>query len=146
MPGTGSSDYRIVALRMAPDSVRAALLVQTASGNRLLLAAASYADKTAAFGPAVTAGGDGLADPVAVSWYNPYYLAVLSGTSSSILEVPLTGGAGQLLGPAPAGAETLGTNGSRLVVGTADGKLMISADSSTNWTNMTKGSYPAYPG
>jgi two-component system sensor histidine kinase MtrB len=144
MPGTNSSSYKILALRMAPDSVRAALMVQAGSARRLLLTAVSYSAKTATFGPAVTVGGNGLTNPVAVSWYNPYYLAVLAG--QSIYQVPLTGGAGTQLGSAPSGATTLGSSGTHLVVSTPDG-LMISADSSINWANGVKSaSDPAYPG
>lgn len=144
MPGTSAAAYGISALRIAPDGVRAALLVHTAAGNRLLLTAVSYASDYAAFGPAVTIGGSSLADPVAFSWYNPYYLAVLA--SGAVYQVPLTGGAGTNLGSAPPGAQTISTDGSQIVVGSKSGLVVTSPAASLNWTNLVKGANPSYPG
>ena len=138
---------RILSLRMAPDAVRAALLVQTSTGNRLLLGAVSYHGDKVSFGPAITAG-TGLANPSAISWYSPYDLAVL--TSSGIFEVPLTGGAGQLLGPpTPDGTDSLSTNGAELVIGTESNQLWTSSGSAATWSripDVLTGSAPIYPG
>jgi hypothetical protein len=150
MPGTTNADYSILALRMAPDAVRAALLVQTTSGARntssILLAAVSHSGSSASFGPAVTAGS-GLTDAVSLAWYNPYYLSVLASGAgiATIYEVPLTGGAGQPFGSAPAGAASLTTNGSDFVVGNSN-EIWTSPASTISWGHPVGGVNPIYPG
>jgi hypothetical protein len=150
MPGTSSADYSILALRMAPDAVRAALLVQTASGasstNSILLAAVTHGASSASFGPAVTAGS-GLTDVSSLAWYNPYYLSVLTADAgiATIYEVPLTGGAGQPFGSAPAGAASLTTNGSDFAVGSSD-EIWTSSASTISWGHPVSGVNPIYPG
>jgi hypothetical protein len=146
----GQPGSRILALRMAPDGVRAALLVHTQAGNELLLAAVRFDHGLVSFGQPVSIGAGG-ADPIAVSWLDPYHVAVLAG--GAIFSVPLTGGAGlqpggspQSLGTAPAGAQTLTTDGSELVAGTGDGQLFASSLNSPGWSPITTGSDPIYPG
>jgi two-component system sensor histidine kinase MtrB len=148
----GQPGSRIRALRMAPDGVRVALLVHTSAGNTLQLAAVRFSDNgaTATFGQPVSIGAGG-ADPVAVSWSDPYHLAVLAG--GGVFSVPLTGGAGlqpgvppTSLGPAPADAETLTTDGSELVAGTSDGQIFASSLATPGWHLVTTGSDPVYPG
>lgn len=154
---SGSQISQILALRMAPDGVRAALLVHTRSGNnKLLLAAGQFRPASVAFGQPVSIGAGG-ADPIAISWLDAYQLAVLTD-ADVIFAMPLTGGAGvqpggspQLLGAAPDGAQTLTTEGSELVVGAADnnGRSRIWASSLVTpggWTSVTAGSDPVYPG
>jgi hypothetical protein len=162
-PGQGSSPVavdlsamtlqpgdQILTLQMAPDAVRAALLVKTPAGsNRLLLAAAQFQGGSVMFGQPVTVG-NGLPDnPLAISWYNAYNLAVLA--ASGIYEVPLTTGATQQpaapLAPGPAGGEpmTLTTDGKELVVGTSQG-VYAEAVSSPQWSFVANGADPAYPG
>jgi hypothetical protein len=140
----------IVAMRMAPDDVRAALLVRTKAGNKLLLAAVRFDASDVSFRQAVTIG-TGVADPTAVSWLDAYHVAVLAG--GAILSVPLTGGAGlqpggspQPLGTAPPGAQTLTTDGADLVAGTADGHIFASSLRSPGWLSVTTGWNPVYPG
>jgi hypothetical protein len=141
---------QILALRIAPDGVRAALLVQTPAGNKLLLAAIRRHAATASLGQPVTFGA-GLTDPQAISWFDAYHLAVLD--AGGIYDVPLTGGAGQqpeaapsLLVTAPPGADTLTTNGSELVVGTNQGLVFAGSVSAPNWSQVGNGADPIYPG
>jgi hypothetical protein len=115
LSAVGQSGSRIVAMRMAPDNVRAVLLVHTKAGNKLLLAAVRFDASDVSFGQQVTIG-TGVAEPTAVSWLDAYHVAVLAG--GAIFSVPLTGGAGlqpggspQPLGTAPPGAQTLTTDG-----------------------------------
>ena len=156
VPGISQTGSRILALRMAPDGVRAALLMQTSTGNRIVLAAVSYHgssvssskpaanDNSVAFGPSI-AVGSGLRKPVALSWFDPYNLVVLA--NSAIYEVPLTGAAGQQLGPAPTGADALTTDGTELVVGTSQNQIWKSSAKVINWTPPSiAGSGPAFPG
>jgi Lipoprotein LpqB beta-propeller domain/Sporulation and spore germination len=136
---------RVLALRMAPDGIRAAFLVQTATGNRLLLAAVRTIRGVVSFGPAVSVG-TGLPNARSVSWYNAYNLVVLAG--SEVYEVPLTGGPGQQrpLGAAPDRAQSITTNGTVLVAGTAGGDVRGAANFLDGWRLLTKGQAPAYPG
>jgi len=146
LPGGGS----ILALRMAPDAVRAALLVKTTAGTKLLLAAVRLRAGAASLGQPVTIGA-GLTDPQAISWYDAYHLAVLA--TGGIYDVPLTGGAGQqpgaapyLFTTAPPGAETLSTDGAELVVGTSQGQVYAGSVSAPGWSLVANGTDPIYPG
>jgi hypothetical protein len=141
---------QILALRMAPDAVRAALLVSTPAGNRLLLAAVHVSNGSATFGQPVTVGTAGLTDPLSISWYDAYHLAVLA--SGGIYEVPLTGGAGQqpapqLIGTLPTSVQTLTltTDGAELIVGTSQG-VYAEAVSAPGWSFIATGADPVYPG
>jgi hypothetical protein len=139
---------QIQALRMAPDAVRAALLVKSSAGNRLLLVAVQFHGANAVLGQPVTVGSS-LTNPLAVSWYDSYHLAVLTG--DGIYEVPLTGGAGpqpapQLLSLAPTGAQALTTDGSELVVGTSQGSVAAETVSAPGWLYVPNASNPIYPG
>jgi hypothetical protein len=147
---------QILAVRMAPDSVRAALLVHTRSGNKLLLAAVLIGHGTVSFGQPVNIGGlPNGADPIAISWLDVYHLAVLAD-NGFIYAMPLTGGASiqaggapQPLGPAPDGALTLTTDGSEVVVGALDSggsRIFVSSPASPGWTFVIDGSDPVYPG
>jgi Lipoprotein LpqB beta-propeller domain/Sporulation and spore germination len=142
---------QILALRMAPDGVRAALLVSTAAGNRLLLAAVQLRRGAATLGQPVSVGLGLTAPPQAISWYDGYHLAVLA--AGGIYYVPLTGGAGQepgaapyLFSTAPQDANWLTTDGSEFVVGTFGGDVWASSASAPNWTPVAQGEYPIYPG
>lgn len=150
---SGSQISQILALRMAPDGVRAALLVHTRSGNKLLLDAARIGRGSATLGQAVSIGAGG-ADPIALSWLDAYHLAVLTD-SGVIFDLPLTGGAGLQGGgspqplAAPDGAQTLTTDGSELIVGATDngvGRIWASSLASPVWKSVTVGSDPIYPG
>lgn len=144
---------RIQALAMAPDGVRAAVLVHTPkSGNKLLLTAVHFDHGAGAFGQPVSIGIGG-ADPTAISWLDAFHLAVLAGGAGAIFEVPLIGGAGlqpggslPSIGSTPAGAQTMTTDGSELVVGTVDGSIYALSPASPGWIPVTTGSDPVYPG
>ncbi len=150
------SGSKILALRMAPDAVRAALLVSTsgtAAGNKLLLAAVRFRSGTAALGQPVSVGVGLSAPPQAISWYDAFHLAVLA--AGGIYDVPLTGGAGQqpgaapaLLSTAPAGAQSLTTDGSELVVGTVSpsGDQVWAGSVSAPAIEVADGADPIYPG
>ena len=163
LPRDGKSGPSVLSLQMAPDGVRAALLVKAKGGNRVMLAAVVFkaaASKvvndngrpkpdsvkgSVSLGVAVQAW-PGLSRPIALSWYNPYELVVLTGTG--VWQVPLTGGAGRLLGNAPAGAMSLTTNGAALAVGTSDhGRyaLKVSSNGGNSWNSVTSDIYPTYP-
>jgi Lipoprotein LpqB beta-propeller domain/Sporulation and spore germination len=146
VPADGRSGPDVLAMEMAPDGVRAALLVKTGASTHLMLAAVSYQDGMASFGPAVDAGP---ADPTALAWYTPYELLVL--TASGIMEVPMTGSAGQLVGSVPAGAVSIAADGSSVavsaIVGSDQSEIYTSTNLGTSWSpHPIAGSLPAYPG
>jgi hypothetical protein len=142
LPPDGKSGVNILSLQMAPDGIRAALLVKTPHGRRVLLAAVidNVTQHTVSLGTAVPVW-TGLPGPTALSWYSPYDLVVL--TSTGIWQVPLTGGAGRLLGTVPAGAESLASDGVTLVVG-AEGAVYRSSNEANSWKKVALGALPAY--
>jgi hypothetical protein len=88
---------------------------------------------------------------MAVSWFSPYSLLVLD--RKGIAQVPLVGGAAQrLVGPAPAGADSLTTDGVTIVIGTSDDQMQISlpvttAPTTISWQQKVAiGANPIYPG
>jgi len=173
LPPDGKSGPNILSMQMAPDGVRAALLVKSSDGNRVLLTAVVFSvngpkagngkgrPEDGAEGTAGNADGSslsvslgaavqawpGLSRPTALSWYNSYELVVL--TRNAIWQVPLTGAAGRLLGNAPAGAMSLATNGAALAVGTSDhGQygLEVSRNGGNSWQSAASAtSFPTYP-
>jgi hypothetical protein len=158
IPGTRIANYKILALRMAPDAVRAALLIQqmpakkpnadsTAPARSVLLAAVAKKGLPS-LGAAVTAG-TALPDLRAISWYNAYYLAALTG--NTVYKVPLTGGASSQLGTTPIPAQTLATDNSELLVGatqvgSSEPEIIKSPVSALSWTLLVDGANPTYPG
>jgi hypothetical protein len=144
LPAMSQPALRVLSLRIAPDAVRAAMLVQTSkTATTVVLAAIDRSGASVIFGPGVPVGTS-LADPAAVSWYTANDLAVLS--RSELWEVPLTGGSPQLLGSAPAGATSMATAGYGFAVGTTGGQILTSPTMDSQWTQMGPGMYPAYPG
>jgi hypothetical protein len=142
---TKGGQPEILALRMAPDAVRAALLIKTGAKDEpsLVLAAVQEDHNQFSLGAPVDVG-TGLPDPTAMSWYNPYDLVVLD--AQGIAEVPLTGGAGQQIGPAPpSGAVSLTTNGTTLAVGTSSNEIWTSPNLGAPWSARQTGSLPIYP-
>jgi hypothetical protein len=149
IPGTGGAHYKILALKLAPDAVRAALLIQQmpSAGHpdqpRSVLLAGVAKTGVPSLGSAVTAG-TGLPGLRAISWLNAYNLAGLA--ANSIFQIPLTGGASQDLGFAPSQAQTLTTGNSDFVVSTTQDLIASSSESDLNWVRRAGGAIPAYPG
>jgi Lipoprotein LpqB beta-propeller domain/Sporulation and spore germination len=147
-----SGGSRIISVQMAPDSVRAALLVQTGHIRQVFLAAVQYTPTGVTLGNAVPVGTDLAAPgPVAISWYSPDYLLAAEGTS--LFEVPLSGGASkQLLGTVPGGTVALssaGLNsyGAQVAVATQQGQVFKSVAPYISWTLAPQsGSVPALAG
>jgi Lipoprotein LpqB beta-propeller domain/Sporulation and spore germination len=148
---SGQRAPQVLALRMAPDGVRAALLIRSNGATHLVLAAAQEDGDQIWLGSAVAAG-TGLSDPIAMSWFSPYDLMVLE--RSGIAEVPLEGAA-QPLGPAPIGADSLTTDGRTVAVGTfyqQAHQIQLSTNLAPAPTTITwqprpaTGAIPAYPG
>jgi hypothetical protein len=120
---------RVVELRMAPDAVRAAILVQSGQHQtQLYLAAVRYRAQGISLGMAVPVGGSSLPrpGPTAVSWANAYSLVAIDG--SAVYQVPLTGGLSQFLAPLPTGVQiaSLTAASNQLAIGTTTGQILLS--------------------
>ena len=149
---SGQPAPHILAVRIAPDGARAALLIRSGGSSSLALAAVTDdqdgGQDQVSLGRAVAAG-TGLTDPKAMSWFSLYDLIVLDG--SSIAEVPVSGGPAQVLGPAPRGADSLTTNGVTIVVGTSSYQIrtasVAAAPTAISWKpKSATGANPVYPG
>lgn len=146
-PPTNVPNAQVLALRMAPDGVRAALLVHTTTGNEMLLAAVTYATGSVTFGSGRPVGTD-VQNPTSISWFKPDDLVALSG--SNLVEVPLTGGPSSQLTYLPTGTVAIAAAGSGpLAVRTNTGQLYTSTTPGGGWTPV-KGALaqvgPVYPG
>jgi hypothetical protein len=152
---------QVLSLRIAPDGVRAVLLVRepvdrTVNGktvrveqNVLLLAAADSGASTLSVGPPV---GTDLGSVTAVSWYTPDELLALNG-STELDEVPLTGGKSSPVATLSTRAVALSTagNGGAIAIRTDDGKAYTTPGLDQSWTLVPPGSAPlqsgpVYPG
>jgi lipoprotein LpqB-like beta-propeller protein/sporulation and spore germination protein len=83
---------QIIALRVAPDGVRVALIVTTKAGPRVLLAAVVRSADQITLASAGQLGAD-LADPTALSWYDADHLLVVdqADIGPELFEVPVNG-------------------------------------------------------
>ncbi len=151
-PPTGVPNSQILALRVAPDGVRAAFLEATSHGNKMLLAAVTYGTGNIYFGSGRPIGAD-IANPTAISWYKPDYLIALSPSTSEIDEVPLTGGPSSALTPVPGGTVAISAAGSdnALAIRTNDGQVYTLSALGDGWAAVpqvlaTVEAGPDYPG
>jgi hypothetical protein len=147
LPGTGSADYQVLALRVAPDGVRVAMLVQSEATGKpvtqvMMAAARPGAGSQVLLGPAV-ALAPGLADPVALSWFDPDHLVVLA--QSELNEVPVNGGAVTPLEPASPGADTVTAAGPGKIAVSDGTEILTSSGPEQVLANAVKGAVPAYP-
>lgn len=147
---TGLAGDSVIALKVAPDGVRVAMIVRTPGGAYQLLIAAISRDQIISLGSPVSVGSD-LLNPVSLSWYDADHLVVLdqSGAAAAQLyQVPLDGGASvQLM--APTGAASVAASGSGLAVGTGPaGQAAIWTTPRLNatWQPAGPGTAPVYPG
>jgi len=154
-----SFEGKILGLSIAPDGVRVAAIVQTASGPQVQLAAINRGAGTprAAFspftstsiGPAVRLGPN-VANPIALTWYDADDLLVLDGVGSktTLWEVPVDGQpAAKSPGVLP-GAVSITANSAQnaLVVGLYGNQLEVSAGLEGPWQVLGNGGQnPAFP-
>jgi Lipoprotein LpqB beta-propeller domain/Sporulation and spore germination len=165
-PGTSNAEYveldkwpenanDVVGFRVAPDGVRAAMIVQGQFGGKpgfqVQLAAITRSAEQPVIGPSVAVGGD-ISDPEQVSWFGPDDVIVLSKGSdgAQLDEVPLNGGPLQPISTSSETESVTATNpvssGSYIAVGLSDGQIMVSTDLGAFQTVRASGSAPAYPG
>jgi spore germination protein GerM len=158
-PGTGSTvqvdlglpaGAEVTAIRVAPDGVRAAMIVKKRDGSaQLLIAAITHADNgaTASLGQTV-AIGPGVPDPAALTWYDADHIVVLErpAADAQLAVIPLNGGPPTPI-PTLTGTVSVSSDGTGLAVGLANGQLDVSPGLNGLWTQVAgAGSAPAYPG
>jgi hypothetical protein len=96
--GTGT----VTALRVAPDGVRIAMIVNSAAGPRLLLGAIVRGDGQLSILQTVAVGAD-VSDPSALTWYDADHLLVVAQSSAGpgLDEVPVDGDHSTAMGVQP---------------------------------------------
>jgi len=168
VPASDGSDHaaipnsfggKILGLSIAPDGVRVAAVVQTASGPQVQLAAInrttlSNAEATSPFsgtsiGPTVQLGPNVL-DPIALTWYDADDLLVLNGSAggTTLWEVPVDGQPATKHPGVPSNAVSITANSdtNALVVGRSDNQLEVSASLAGPWQLLGSGGQnPAFP-
>jgi hypothetical protein len=150
----------VVALSVAPDGVRVALILQVGPQRLIELGAIGRSGQqgpgergSQSVRPWITTGvqlGTSLTDPVALTWYDADNLLVLeaSGNQNSLYEVPVDGqqSAGPL--PTPPGTTSITAYGpgNALVAGLANETIDVSASLEGPWQTLGgHGAAPAYP-
>lgn len=138
---------RVTALRVAPDGVRLAMIVQSGKTSQVMVGAIARTNGRPSIGiPAII--GAGIADPSALSWYDADDLALLSqaGTVSAVIrQVPVNGGQSVKIGSEQR-AISLATAGSQIVAGLPGTRLVTSTPSTEDWKPLPPGQNPVYPG
>jgi hypothetical protein len=151
----------IMTLRVAPDGVRAAMIVGGGTGKRIIVAAIS---KDASFTyvaqtPQTLRVGSDITNPVAVTWLDPDHLLVLSrsGGRTQLFEVPLNGVESTEI-PTPRGVMSVAASWPsglqpHVVIGiaptpTSPGTIEMSKTGLQNpdWQPVAKGTTPVFPG
>jgi hypothetical protein len=114
LPGDSTAGYHVLSVRVSPDAVRVAMLIQvdrTASPpgpTQVVMAAVTRTQGQFVLGSTVAVGPT-LADPSALSWLDPDDLVVLA--RSELYSVPVNGGAQDPIDPAPSGADSVTATG-----------------------------------
>jgi hypothetical protein len=114
LPGDSLAAYHVLSIRVAPDAVRVAMLVQvehsalTQAGTEVVMAAVSRTRGQFGLGSTVAVGPT-LIDPMALSWLDADHLVVLA--SSELYSVPVNGGVQAAIDPAPTAAESVSATG-----------------------------------
>jgi len=151
----------VTSVQVAPDGVRVAMIVHPDTGGKhsvqIVVAAISRTSSNtylAQSGQTVTVGS-GIADPIALSWWDPDHLLVLGESRNANLalsEVPLNGNApAQVPILLPPGVTSLTARQPYLVVGTAGEfgppQIEISRlEAGGPWRLIAAGTSPVYPG
>jgi hypothetical protein len=150
---------KILGLSIAPDGVRVAAIVQTATGPQVQLAAIesrppnpgepSSPFSSTSIGPAVQLGPN-IANPIALTWYDADDLLVLDGTGSgtALWEVPVDGQPAAKSPSVLPSAVSITANSAQnaLVVGLSSNQMEVSASLEGPWQMLgSNGQNPAFP-
>jgi hypothetical protein len=154
----GAPGGEVTQLRVAPDGVRAAMIVRGMvngkSVSQVQVAAITRSGQSVSVGEPVTIGS-AIPDPEALSWYGTDDVIVLGGSSSGpqLYEVPLNGGQPTPIAtpdgdPVSVTATNPDDSAGEIALGMSDGKIMIAADQGAfePVRAVPTGQAPAYPG
>jgi hypothetical protein len=140
---SGKPPREVVALSVAPDGIRAAFLIRNKDGSQQVgLTAIGGSGANIMFSTAI-AIGTGLADPVALSWYDADHVMALS--RSQLYEVPVNGSTPIAAGPAP-NARLVAAAGPGQVATAGAGEILTSSGPNQSQQPAAKGTSPTYPG
>jgi Lipoprotein LpqB beta-propeller domain len=147
LPGGSAAPYHVLAVRIAPDAVRVAMLVQTGSGasaaTQVVMAAVTEADGEFALGPTVSLAPGLAGEPAALSWLDPDHLVVLA--RSELYDVPVNGEAAVPLVSAPPGMDDVSAAGPGQIAVAGGGEVLTSSGPDQALQFAVKGASPAYP-
>lgn len=157
VPGKGGSPAivtlppgikQITAFRVAPDGVRVALIVSTAAGQQVLLAAVVRSGNQESLASAGALGAD-LTQPTALSWYDANHLLVVDQADSGpqLFEVPVNGDRStfQSIEPGMISITAAGPH-NNLFASLQTGLLARSFGLGELWSKPLKGQDATYPG
>jgi Lipoprotein LpqB beta-propeller domain/Sporulation and spore germination len=146
-PGDNVTDFQV-----APDGVRAVMIVHGASGSYVEVGAITRGGQAVAVQQQPVTIGAGIRQPDALSWYGTDYVIVLAGSPSNtqLYEVPLNGGPPTIIPTpgAPLSVTATSAEGSAadIAIGLPGGKIMVSANLGAFQPTRYPGQAPAYPG
>lgn len=147
---------KVTSFQVAPDDVRAAMIVRSPAGSNVFVTAistnAGYHYQGLQVGPATVPVGTDIVDPTAVAWQSPDDLLVLGslavGGPQFVFQVPLTGTPSvQSSVPLARGMQWLTTDGVGVAVGTqrSSGKTLMLPTWDGYWQSLpVTGSTPVY--
>lgn len=145
LPGVTQLNYQVLAVRVAPDGVRAAMLIQNHDGGRqVAITAVDGSGPGISFSSAVTVAD--VPGPASVSWYDPDHLIVLSTSKSQLYEVPVNGSAWVAAGPVPVGTRLVTAAGPGQIATSGNGEVLTSSGPDQSQAPAAKGTEPVYPG
>jgi hypothetical protein len=147
-PGSAVTDVRV-----APDGVRAAMIVGSTDGKsrpQIEVAAVTRSGSSASMGESLSLGSS-IADPTALTWYGEDNLIVLAGNPGQLYEVPLNGVQPTQIpvtGGNPVSVSATGPESATpyVAVGLSNGTIMVSANQSGFEPTKAVGWVPVYPG
>lgn len=147
------------ALRIAPDGVRAAMIVTGKGATKVLAAAISQHAGSYYLAPSghpAPVGSDIHGRAIALSWWDSDHLLVLvqpaGSAAARLYEVPMNGGLSVQVPTVPARSRWLAVTGTSVVVGTAPGhdspfgRIWWMSGLDGSWHKATDGSVPVVPG
>jgi hypothetical protein len=151
LPGDSTAAYHVLSVRVAPDAVRVAMLIQlgrTASSHgakRVVMAAVTVTRSQGQFVLGSTvAVGPTLTDPRALSWLDADDLVVLA--RSSLYSVPVNGGGQVSIDPAPTGADSVTAAGPGHIALAGAGQIWTTSGLDQGMLSAVPGISVAYQG
>jgi hypothetical protein len=148
-PGLGGAV--VSQLRVAPDGVRVAMIVQGPGphGSHLELRAINRSSDGSPYLPQSVSIGTNVPDPTQLTWYDANNLIVLSGppTHPQLYEVPVNGSSSDALATYQ-GTQSITAAGPAvpMAAGLADGRLALESNLNGTWTpHAGAAGSPAYP-